>query len=162
MKPRVLFLLKFFSIFLVLQSIIVVAPLSGLNEWIAKFEAGALNLESRGNTVFTGNAGYVITNSCTGLISGSILAAIVFSLKKPEPKKKTTVFFAGAVILFIINLLRVYIVILGGVIYGFGFAENLHVTSWFVMSAIIIAIWYYVTKKWAGIKDFSELMYSKA
>ncbi len=161
MKARMLFLLKFFAIFLALQSVIVAAPLSSLNSWIAGFEASALNLESKGNAVFAGNASYIITNSCTGLISGSILAAVVFSLKKPDPKKKTAVFAFGAFVLFAVNLLRVYIVILGGTLYGFGFAEALHVASWFAMSALIVALWYYLTKNWAEIRDFSELMYGK-
>jgi len=161
MKQNVLFLLKFFLIFGVLQSIIVAAPLSALNEWIASVEASALSLENHGDSVVSGNASYVITNSCTGLVSGSILAAIVFSLKKPGVKKKTIVFLAGAVVLFLVNLLRVYVVILGGITYGFGFAEALHVASWFAMSALIISLWYYLTKKWVGVKDFSELMYNK-
>ncbi len=161
MKQKALFLLKFFLIFGVLQSIIVAAPLSGLNKWIAGIEASALSLENHEASVISGNASYVITNSCTGLVSGSILAAIVFSLKKPGVKKKTAVFLAGAIMLFLINLLRVYIVILGGITYGFEFAETLHVASWFAMSALIISIWYYLTKKWLGVKDFSELMYGK-
>jgi len=152
------FLVKFFIIFAVLQAIITVAPLGALNEWIAGVEAGMLSLEREGNSLDGGNANYVISNSCTGLVSGSILAAIVFALKKPELKKKIAVFLVGAAALFAVNLVRVYFVVLGGLKFGFEFGEILHTVSWFVMSGFIIALWYYLTKRWAGVKDFSELL----
>ena len=158
MKKNIEFLAKFFVIFAALQGVIMVAPLGALNEWIAGVEAGMLSLEREGNTLDGGEANYVISNSCTGLVSGSILAAIVFALKKPELKKKMVVFLAGAAALFAVNLVRVYFVVLGGLEFGFEFAELLHSISWFVMSGLIIAMWYYLTKKWAGIKDFSELL----
>lgn len=158
MNENIEFLIKFFVIFGVLQSIIWIAPLKPLNEWIAGLEANALFLERDGNAVITKNAHYSITNSCTGLVSGSILAAIVFALKKPELKKKIVVFVLGANVLFLVNLVRVYFVVLGGVKFGFEFAELLHIFSWFLMSALIILLWYYLTKKWIGIKDFSQLL----
>ena len=158
MDRNIEFLVKFFIIFGALQGIIVIAPLGALNEWIAGFEAGALAIENEGDRLVGGDAYYVITNSCTGLVSGSILAAIVFGLKKPDLRKKAVVFAAGATALFLVNLARVYFVVFGGIAYGFEFSELLHITSWFAMSGLIIALWYYLTKRWAGVRDFSELL----
>jgi len=158
MKKSIEFLVKFFVIFAVLQAIIWVAPLGALNEWITGFEAGLLGLEHSGNELFSFDAKYIISNSCTGLVSGSILAAIVFALKKPELKKKIGIFLIGLALLFAINLIRVYFVVLAGVKYGFDAAELLHTISWFVMSGLIIGVWFLLTKKWAKINDFSELL----
>lgn len=158
MNKNLLFLLKFFAIFALLQGIILIAPLNSLNEWIAGIEASALSLERQGNAILAGNTNFLITNSCTGLVSGSIFAAIVFALKKPAFKQKTLVFLAGAILLFLINLARVYFVVLAGIGFGAEFAGIMHIVSWFLMSGFIIALWYYLTKKWIGIKDFSELL----
>ena len=158
MKKNIEFLIKFFVIFAVLQAIIWIAPLGALNEWIAGFEAGLLGLKHEGSELFSFDAKYIISNSCTGLVSGSILAAIVFSLKKPEFKKKIAIFGIGAALLLVINLGRVYLVILSGIKYGFDAADILHTISWFVMSGLIIGVWFLLTKKWAKIKDFSELL----
>jgi hypothetical protein len=37
-------------------------------------------------------------------------------------------------------------------------AELVHMATWFLMSAIVLVIWYYGTKKLAGIKEFSDLL----
>jgi hypothetical protein len=37
-------------------------------------------------------------------------------------------------------------------------AEAVHVFTWYLMSALILLIWYYGTKKVSKIKDFSELI----
>ena len=118
MQKNVLFLCKFFVIFAVLQAIIYVLPVSGLNAWIAGLEAGFFGLEASGISIKAGEIDFVITNSCTGLVSGSILAAIVFSLKKPDLKKKAAMFGIGAALLFLVNLVRIYFVIAGGLAYG--------------------------------------------
>jgi len=158
MNKNVLFLAKFFVIFALLQTSVSILPLQPLNEWIAGVEAALTGLENEGNEIPFNSTNFVITNSCTGLVSGSILAAIVFALKKPELKKKIELFAIGAVTLFVVNLFRVYLVILIGINFGAVTGDWAHTLSWFAMSALIIALWFYLTKKRAGIKDFSELL----
>ena len=158
MRENALFLAKFFIIFGVLQTIIYFAPITPLNAWIAGFEGSLTGLESEGIRISSENANFIITNSCTGLVSGSILAAIVFGLRKPELKLKAGIFLAGAAALFLVNLARIYFVVAAGLAVSAGFAETLHTVSWFVMSGAIIALWYCLTKRHAGIKDFSELL----
>jgi len=158
MNKNILFLVKFFAVFALLQTAVSALPLQPLNEWIAGVEANLTGLESHGNEIPHNSTNFVITNSCTGLVSGSILAAIVFALKKPKLKKKTELFAIGAISLFAVNLFRVYVVIQIGVTFGATTGDWAHTFSWFAMSAFIIALWFYLTKKRAGIKDFSELL----
>ncbi|MEM0359854.1 MAG: exosortase/archaeosortase family protein [Candidatus Diapherotrites archaeon] len=157
-NKNLLFLAKFFIIFGLLYCILWFAEIQPLNEWIASVEARWLSLERSGNTLKANGLVFVITNYCTGLVSASILAAIVFSLKKPSLEKKILVFALGAIALFAINLVRVYLVLAAGIALGGNAAETLHTLSWFAMSAFIIALWYYLTKKIAKISDFSELL----
>ena len=157
-RKSALFLAKFFVIFSVLYAVLWNAEIGPLNEWIAGIESWALSIERHGSTLIAGDSNFIITNYCTGLVSASILAAIVFSLKKPALKQKIAVFLAGAAALFFINLGRVYFVLMAGIALGGNAAETLHTISWFVMSAFIIALWYYLTKRIAKIRDFSELL----
>ncbi len=89
---------------------------------------------------------------------GIILASIVFSLRKPEFKKKLVLFSMGFAVLFLSNFLRIYLVLLAGINYGIGAADLVHTISWFTTSALIILLWYYLTKKIAKVEKFSELV----
>jgi exosortase/archaeosortase family protein len=154
---RILFFLAiFFLIYFILGEIINLLDLSILTNAIASFSASFLGGAVSGSTVTINGAKFVVSNMCTGLVSASILAAVVFSLRKPELKKRVALFAAGTALLMLINIPRV-ILVLAAAKMGFD-AEMVHMLTWFLMSAAILLIWYYGTKIWAGVSDFSELI----
>ena len=157
-KKQAVFLLKFFALFGLAHFLLYAVDISFLQAVLAKTEAGLLGLRSNESLVFISKQAFEITPSCTGLVSGITLGALVFSLKKPEMKKKLPIFLAGAAGLFILNFLRVYFVLLSGIWYGVGVAESVHVASWLAMTAGIIGSWYFLTKKITGIKDFDGFL----
>ncbi|MDD5163480.1 MAG: exosortase/archaeosortase family protein [Candidatus ainarchaeum sp.] len=157
-KKEFFFLIKFFVIFAVLQFLILVLPLAPLQEFIAGGEAGALGMESHGNTIFWDSQRFEIKNNCTGLVSGAILAAVIFSLKKPSFKKKFLIAITGGIGLFLLNLPRIWIVLAIAKSFGAGLAETLHEITWITTALLVLLIWYIATKKIAGIKNFSELI----
>ena len=157
-RKAAFFLVKFFVIYSVLQTAILLAPLDPLKGGIASLEAGALGLESEGNKIyFKGGIAEIVAN-CTGLMSISVLAAIVFSLKKPAFKKKTGLFAVGAALLFPLNLLRVYFVLLAAIAFELETFETIHTATWFAMSAAILLLWYYLTKKVTKAKEFGHMI----
>jgi exosortase/archaeosortase family protein len=153
-KKVIMFLAKFFAIFAVLHTLIYLVDLSWLQNSIALFEAGLLQAPVHNSLILINQNVFNISASCTGLISSFILAAVVFSLKKPEIKAKVMLFAAGSALLFLVNLLRVYLVLLSAQLYGLLAATWLHFISWFVMSALIIGIWFYLTASYMKIKSF--------
>ncbi len=157
-RKELLFLMKFFLIYFLLQAAIQLSPLQPLQEFIAGIEAAMLGLENVGNTINTINGLFVINASCTGLVSASVLAAVIFALKKPDLKMKAALFIAGAIALFLLNLARVYLVLLVAVNIGAEAAEIAHTVSWFSTAAFILVLWYIGVKRVAGIKNFGELM----
>ena len=157
-RKEIVFLAKFFLIYALLQALIQFSPLYPLEKFIAGIEANAAGLESSGNAIRTINGDFAINASCTGLVSAGVLAAIIFSLRKPGLKTKLLLLAAGAIALFLLNLARVYVVVLVAVNYGTGAAEFAHVTSWFATAAFILAAWILGIKKIAGIRDFSGLI----
>jgi exosortase/archaeosortase family protein len=157
-RKAIVFLIKFFLIYAVLQTLILVAPIEELTEFIALTEANALGFEAEGNIIMFNEHRFEIVANCTGLLSISVLAAIVFSLRKPSLKKKLSLFAVGALILFPLNLFRVYTVLLVSVSFNPGIAESLHIATWFGTSAAIMILWYYLTKRIARVEEFSLLL----
>lgn len=157
-EKETFFLAKFFAIFVVLESALYAIGFETLQAAIAKSQAAIFGLHSVGNNIFVNAGIFEINPSCTGLVSGIILAAIVFSLKKPEFGKKLTVFTAGALILFTLNYFRVLVVIWTGVNFGMQAAEAVHVVSWFSTTVFVLGIWYYFTKFITGERNFQGFM----
>jgi len=155
-KKIIVFILKFFLIFSLLNLLIEIANLNLLTNFIASVSSNALGLMVIGNAVLVNGSFFVVTNSCTGLVSASILAAIIFSLKKPTFGKKVLLFFCGLVIILVINIPRVMFVLFMAK-NGFD-AELIHEITWFFMSAIVLLVWYYGTKISLKGKNFNELI----
>jgi exosortase/archaeosortase family protein len=157
-KKLIVFLIKFFIIFSVLHFIIWSVDLSFLQIPLTRLEGKLLNIKTIENTLIVNENIFEINPSCTGLVSTSILAAIIFALKKPRILKKIQIFLIGAITLLIANIARIFIVLWFGLKFGIKTAEIVHVISWFTTSGIIIIAWYYFTKKITKIKAFNELL----
>ena len=134
------------------------ADISFFQESITAFQANLLGADFDGIKIFLNGGVFLITPSCTGFVSASILGAIIFSLKKPKLKQKIGIFLAGAVLLMVANQFRLYFVLLSGKFFWVQTAELVHVASWFATTAAIIFAWYYFTKKTAKIKDFEGFL----
>ncbi len=115
-------------------------------------------MPSSENLVFVKDGVFEITPSCTGLVSTSILAAIVYSLKKSGLKRKTLIFLAGASMLIFLNYFRVLAVLWTGKEFGTNAAGITHVVSWFSTTIFVLVLWYYFTKKITGAKNFSDFI----
>ena len=157
-KKEWIFIGKFIVIFSVLEFIIFNLDMSFLQFFIAQTQADFFNLQFRNNLIFVKDGAFVIVPSCTGVVSGSILAGIVFSLKKPELKRKIGIFLAGLAGLIILNYLRVMFVIWTGKEFGLGVGDLVHVVTWLFTAIFVIGAWFVVTKKITGVKDFQGFL----
>ncbi len=157
-KKAIIFLIKFFVIYTILQFLILALPLEFVENGIAEIEANAIGARAEGNMIEGREQSFQIVPNCTGLVGISILAAIIFSLRKPELKKKLVLLGIGTVILFPLNLLRIYFVLRVSILSNAEIGEILHMTTWFISAATILVIWYYLTKKVAKVKRFNELL----
>ncbi|HLC92814.1 MAG TPA: archaeosortase/exosortase family protein [archaeon] len=157
-ENEISFLVKFFAVFGIAELLIFLLDFSVLQNRIASEVAGFFGLEYFGNTIFVQGGAFEIVSSCTGIVSISILASIIFSLKKPPLRQKAGIFIAGAALLLALNYLRVFLVIFAGKEYGIFAGEVVHIVSWFTTAAFVIGLWYYFTKKITGVKDFSGFL----
>ncbi|MDD5147886.1 MAG: archaeosortase/exosortase family protein [Candidatus ainarchaeum sp.] len=157
-KRELFFIIKFFIIFFALQFLILALPLAPVRDFIAGTEGNALGMAVDGNRIFFGERGFEVTNSCTGLVSGAILAAVIFPLKKPGLKKKLAMAISGALVLFLLNFPRIWLVLAIARNYGAGLAELLHEITWITTALLVLLVWYFAAKKIAKIKNFAELL----
>lgn len=157
-KKIILFLAKFFALFFICYGLLFAANPIGVESGIAQFEAGLIGAQSSENKIAIGEKIFVINESCTGLVSVAILFAIVFALRKPELASKIRIFIAGAIVLMLLNLARVYIVLYAAINFGFADADFLHSITWVATAAIILALWYFATKKISKVEKFNELI----
>jgi len=157
-KKHLVFLAKFSIIFIFLEFVLLGTITQPLEIFIATTQAGLLGLKSQANYIFVDSGAFVIVPECTGIVGTSILAAIIFSLKKPEFKKKLLIFMAGAIPLLILNFIRVLLVTWIGKEFGVDTAEIIHVASWFMSTFLVLGFWYYLTKRITGEKNFSGFL----
>ncbi len=152
------FLAKFSLIFAAGELLLLKVGAAPLQEFIASTQASIFGLESLGNLIVLRGGALEIVPSCTGLVSGTILAAIIFSLRKPEMKEKIITFLAGLAVLLALNYLRLIFVVWVAKDFGLAEAEFAHVVSWFATTAFVIGVWYFATKRVAGVKSFSGFL----
>jgi len=157
-KKTLMFLVKFTVIFSALHFLVWIVPTGFLQNWIAALEAGLTGLQVQGNLISLGEHKIMINPSCTGLVSSSIIAAIIFSLRKPEIKKKIQIFLLAAIVMFFLNLIRIYFVLLAGMQFGGEWIGIMHEASWLMTAVFIVGLWYYFTKKITKVEEFNELL----
>lgn len=157
-KKQIEFLIKFWAIFLVAEATLNYLSVKGLQQAIATKIGYLLGLETNGYFIYVNDGVFEINASCSGLVSASILGAVIFSLKKPALKEKIIVFLVGSLVLVSLNFFRVLLVVWVGYAYGLSVAEFVHVISWFATTFFVLACWYYFTKKITKVKDFSGFL----
>jgi exosortase/archaeosortase family protein len=127
-KEKIRFILIFFVSYFLLLAIgvfIFGTFLVGLEEQIIYFLLG--------NTVNYEAFDFVVY--CSGIVSVSAYLGVIIALRSIKQKIELKLTLACVIILFLVNLLRIMLVMLSEKI---GLHEPLHVISWFLMLFMIL------------------------
>ncbi len=144
------FLFRFLSIFFFLFLLLFLFELNWLTRWIAGVETGLLNYvgvpaSQEGSYILMGPYLVHIVPECTGLVMVFLLAALLYATRIPElQRRKALVVFTPFLLLF--NLLRLLATLLV-FYYWQALFGAVHVFLWFVDSALVLGLWYYVYRK---------------
>lgn len=155
-KKITFFLIKFFIIFTILFFLIEILPLSFYNNFLAQITASPLGLNYLQNKIFFENTTFIVTNLCSGLISITIFAGLIFGFKNPVLINKIIIFLLISLILLIVNIFRIFFILIMS-INGFD-PEFIHEVTWYLMSLLILILWYFSIKKLTIYKKFNELL----
>lgn len=134
------FLAVFFGVFGLGYALLLLFPPVALEHALANWTARVLGLPSAGNRIVVDEGVFVVNESCTGLLSGLMLAGIVFGAGMGRIRKKAAIALFGAALLFGLNMIRLLLVVGVGRSIGLDAAEIVHVASWFGVSLAVIAL----------------------
>lgn len=156
-KKFVPFLIKFSIISATGTIILPLLNLSLFTNSIVDIVAAISNVTAFGDILYVKNQPLVVTNMCIGLESTIILAAVIFSLKKPEFNKKVYNLAIAGMFLLAINLVRIITVVEIAKI-DFSLVDFVHMVSWLFTTAVIFAAWYVLSKKELEKHTLEELI----
>lgn len=151
------FLLRFAIIFGFTQLLLATPPLRILQEWIAQITANTLGFWSMGNLVIIPKGVFEITPSCTGITSMGMFAGLLLGFSEFSLKQKIKPLLAGIIILFLVNLIRVILIVQIGYWTDIATAEKAHIISWFGMSILSAWLWYYWISRKMKTKNIIQL-----
>ncbi|MDO8428351.1 MAG: hypothetical protein Q7S92_04000 [Candidatus Diapherotrites archaeon] len=159
MNSKLIFLIRFVLIFGAVNAIIYFLDWNFFNQWIAQIIGNLLGLNIiEGNTFIIQGREIVIANYCNGLTSIGILIGLVLGFSKPSNKSKGKMILVGSIFLLVVNLMRVILVVVSGLVFGISVLEFVHLFSWVILAGVILGFWYWSLKKIGKIEKLSELI----
>lgn len=140
-----IFFFKFIVLFFVFVGIVHLLDTTVLESGIAALIADSFYLQYSANRIFVGPYSLVINKECSGMLSISIWLSLMLSLKM-DRKLKIISIVLGSAALFTANIIRLYFVIGIATLFPY-LIDAAHITSWFAMLFVILAIWFVIIRK---------------
>jgi len=94
------------------------------------------------------NLSFAIDNSCTGYIAMLALTGLIFSTPRKKFKQRVLFLIGGLLILFVINVLRIFLTILFALNFGEEYLDIVHGLLWreFLL-IVVILLWIVFLKR---------------
>ena len=145
-QAELVFLKKFFSLFVVLFALVLFAPLQPLLEAIAAAQAGILSFfgvaaVAQGTILHAGPLVFEIVNECSSLVMLAMLVALLFAADGSRKINFVQAIAIAFPLLFAFNLLRLALTIGAGAAYGESVLEAVHFSLWIVDALVVLALW---------------------
>ena len=151
------FLFRFFAIFLIVEVILSIFPPVFFQEWLARIIGNMLDIPVQGVFVHVNNLRFEISAFCTGLSTIGLWLGLVYGFPFPPAREKTRYALAGGGIILLANVIRLVGIVYVGMLSSFAAVDTLHTITWFVMSALVCGMWYYLLAKKIGTFDSKKI-----
>ena len=151
------FIFRFIFIFVGMELLLYWFPPIGYQTWIATQIGNLLHVSV--DQTFLGVEGsfFEISAFCSGFTTFALFAGLVLGFNVPSVERKIRLLISGGLFIFALNFIRIYFVVWIGKMYSIGAAEAVHVLSWFVLSALVMGLWFLLMKKETGARTQREL-----
>jgi exosortase/archaeosortase family protein len=115
-----------------------------------------------GHSIGVSGFGFNIIDACVAGAAYYLLFFLTIGLKDSSWTKRAKMFFSGALILLVVNVLRIFTLVFLNLEFGRSYFEAVHLLFWNFMSGIFIfLIWLFLIKKFKvdGIPFLLDIKY---
>lgn len=151
------FLFRFFAIFLLAEVFLTLFPPIYYQEWLARIIGNMLDVPVQGVFVHVNNLRFEISAFCTGLSTIGLWLGLVYGFPFPLAREKMRYAIMGGGIILLANVIRLVGIVYVGMVFSFAAVDLLHTITWFVMSALVCGMWYYLLAKKIGTFDSQKI-----
>ena len=113
-----------------------------------------------GNTVLVEGISFTFVSACTAATAYLLLTELVLLTRGISLKKSLKMLYIGFLSIFVMNILRILVLILVYVNFGKNYFDLLHMFFWHLLSTIfVVVVWLLLTKNFRvrGVPVYSDL-----
>ncbi len=113
-----------------------------------------------GNTILLDGISFTFVSACTAATAYLLLTELVLLTRGISLKKSLKMLYIGYLSIFIMNILRILVLIFVYVNYGKNYFDILHMFFWHLLSTIfVVVVWILLTKNFRvkGVPVYSDL-----
>ena len=151
------FILRFFIIFLAIETLLYYFPPLFYQEWLAKTIGNYFQLPVEGIFIWVNGVRFEISAFCVGLSTWAMWAGLVGGFSFPHNTEKIKYGLVGLIIILFFNFFRIAAIVFMGQFTGLPILETLHLLTWFAMSALVLGGWYFLLSKHARSAQSSKV-----
>lgn len=151
------FIIRFTVLFVGMELLLILFPPIGYQQWIATQIGNLLHVPVDQTFLRVGGSFFEISAFCSGFTTFALFAGLVLGFSIPSIERKIGLLLSGGLFILVLNFIRIYLVVWIGEHYSIGAAETFHMITWFVLSALVMILWFILMKKETGARNQREL-----
>lgn len=120
------------------------------------------NVIKEGTSLVVNNVTLNFVEACVASSAYYLLLFLILLTKDIKLKTMIDMFLLGSIIIFIVNIIRIFILIVILLAKGYDWFNLIHLTFWYgVASVLVFLVWIYLTKKYRikSIPVYSDVLY---
>ena len=151
------FLLRFFTVFFLVEVFLSIFPPVYLQEWLAQTIGSVLHVPVNGIFLSVNGIAFEISAFCTGITTWGLWLGLSYGFSFPRGAKKLTYALIGLAAILFVNFFRLLAIVYVGKVSYFAAVDMLHVITWFVMSALVMGTWYLMLSVYLKTTDSKKI-----
>lgn len=136
------FIIRFFIVFGLVELLAYLFPPLAYQAWLAQLLGEWHRIPVQGIFLSVNGIQFEISAFCTGLSTWGLFLGLLYGFSIPSNKQKIVYALLGWIIIFFLNIIRLFLIVYVGKTIDANAVELLHTLTWFAMSAAVMGGWY--------------------
>lgn len=151
------FLIRFFVVFFAIELLLAYFPPVAYQTWLAESVGSVVHVPANGIFLSVNGIQFEISAFCTGLTSWGLLVGLLVGFTYPPWLKKIKYAALGLVGILMVNFFRLILIVYVGMATHLTMVDVLHTMTWFVMSALVVGVWYWMLCRHVKTRDSKKV-----